>query len=75
MSIEEKVKAIIEKIKPALQADGGDIELVEVTKAGIVNVRLQGHCAHCPMSQITLKQGVEAAIKKEISKIKEVIAV
>lgn len=73
--MKDKVQAIIEKIRPSLQMDGGDIELVEVTEDGIVKVRLQGHCAHCPMSLITLKQGVEAAIKKEISEIKEVVAV
>jgi len=75
MTIEEKVKKVIEKIKPALQADGGDIEFVSVTPEGVVMVRLQGHCSHCPMSQITLKQGVEVAIKEEIPEIKEVVAI
>ena len=74
-TLNDKVKEIIESIRPMLQNDGGDIELVEVTDDGIVKVRLQGACAHCPMSQITLKQGVEAAIKKEVPEVKEVVAV
>lgn len=73
--MKEKIKKIIEKIRPMLQMDGGDIELVEVTDDLTVKVRLQGACGHCPMSQITLKKGVEAAIKKEIPEIKEVISV
>ena len=73
--MKEKIEKVIEKVRPSLQMDGGDIELVEVTDDGIVKVRLQGACAHCPMSQITLKQGVEAAIKKEVPEVKEVISV
>lgn len=75
MGIEERVKKVIEKIRPALQADGGDVEFVQVTQEGVVMVRLQGHCAHCPMSQITLKQCVEVEIKKEIPEIIEVVAI
>jgi len=56
--------------------DGGDVELVEVDeKKGIVKVRLIGHCAHCPMSQMTLKMGIEAEIKKGVKGVKEVVAV
>ena len=73
--MKEKVQKVIEKIRPSLQMDGGDIELVEVTEDGVVKVKLQGACAHCPMSTITLKQGVEAALKKEIPGVKEVISV
>jgi Fe-S cluster biogenesis protein NfuA len=69
--MKEKVKAAIEKIRPMLQADGGDVELVDVQE-GIVTVRLQGACAGCPMSQMTLKNGIEKILKKEIP---EVVAV
>jgi Fe-S cluster biogenesis protein NfuA len=70
-----KVQKILDEIRPSIQLDGGDIELVDVTGDGIVKVRLQGHCAHCPMSSITLKMNVEARLKKEIPEIKEVVAV
>jgi len=73
--MKEKVKKIIEKIRPALQMDGGDVELVEVTDDGVVKVKLRGACAHCPMSALTLKHGVEEAIKKQVPEIKEVVAV
>jgi len=68
----EKVKLSMDKIRPALQADGGDVELVEVTDEGIVKVRLTGACAGCPMSQMTLKAGVERMLKKDIPEIKSV---
>lgn len=72
----EKIQKVIEKIRPSLQQDGGDIELVEVLEQeGIVKVKLQGACAHCPMSTLTLKNLVEAQIKKEVPEIKEVISV
>ena len=64
----------INKVRPSLQADGGDIELVDVID-GIVKVRLKGACAGCPMSQMTLKMGVEAYLKKQISDVKAVEAV
>jgi len=70
-----KVQDVIDKyIKPLLQADGGDIELIDVTKDGIVKVRLTGACSGCPMSQITLRQGVENALKEHIKEVKEVIS-
>jgi len=71
----DKVQAVLNKIRPALQADGGDIELVDVTPDGVVKVKLTGACGCCPMSQMTLKMGVERAIKKEVPGIKEVVAV
>ncbi|MFB3895981.1 MAG: NifU family protein [bacterium] len=71
--MKEKVTAVIEKIRPALQADGGDIELVEVTE-GTVKVRLTGACGHCPMSQMTLRNYVEQIIKQEVPEVKEVVA-
>lgn len=71
----EEVKAILEQIRPALQADGGDVELVEVTDDGIVKVRLVGACGHCPMSTMTLKMGIERTIKEKVPGIKEVVSV
>ena len=70
----EKVERVIEKIRPLLQRDGGDIQLVDVTD-GIVKVRLQGAGGSCPMSAMTLKMGVEKQIKQEIPEIKEVVSV
>jgi Fe-S cluster biogenesis protein NfuA len=64
----EKVEEAINRIRPMLQADGGDVELVDV-KEGIVTVRLQGACAGCPMSQMTLKNGIEKLLKKEIPEV------
>ena len=68
----EKIEAALEKVRPVLQADGGDIELVEITDDNIVKVRLQGACKGCPMSQMTLKNGVERALLKEVPEIKGV---
>lgn len=70
----EKVEKALNKVRPALQADGGDVELVDVTEDGIVKVRLTGACGGCPMSQMTLKMGIEKAIKAEVPEIKEVIS-
>jgi Fe-S cluster biogenesis protein NfuA len=66
-----KVQAALDKIRPMLQADGGDVELVEVVE-GIVRVRLKGACAGCPMSQMTLKNGIEKVLKKKIPEVKAV---
>jgi len=66
--MKEQVKEVLEKIRPQLQADGGDVELVDVVD-GIVKVRLRGACAGCPMSQMTLKNGIEAVIKEEIPEV------
>lgn len=70
----EKVEKALETIRPALQADGGDVELVDVTE-GIVKVRLKGACGGCPMSQLTLTRGVEATIKKVVPEVIRVEAV
>jgi Fe-S cluster biogenesis protein NfuA len=70
--MKEKVEKVIEEIKPMLQADGGDIELVDVTEDGVVEVRLTGACGSCPMSSYTLKMGVEQRLKEKIPEIKEV---
>lgn len=71
-----KIKKTIEKIRPSLQADGGDLQYVNFDqKTGVVKIELMGHCAHCPMSQITLKEGIEKEIKKIVPQVKKVIAV
>jgi Fe-S cluster biogenesis protein NfuA len=70
----EKVEAAIGKIRPMLQADGGDIELVDVEE-GVVKVRLQGACAGCPGAQMTLRMGVEKEVKKAVPEVKRVEAV
>ncbi len=72
--MKEKIEAALKKIRPMLQADGGDIELVDVSKDGVVKVKLTGACGCCPMSQMTLKNAVEQKLKKEVPGIKEVIA-
>lgn len=74
INIEEKIKESLDTIRPSLQADGGDIKFVSFNeKTGVVKVSLVGMCAHCPMSQITLKEGVEAILKKEVPGVKEVV--
>ncbi len=72
--MKEKVEKALDKIRPALMADGGGIELVEV-KDDVVKVKLTGACGGCPMSQMTLKMGIERHLKNEIPEIKEVVAV
>ena len=73
--MKEKIEAALNKIRPALQADGGDVELVEVASDGVVKVRLTGACGGCPMSQMTLKMGIEVKLKDEVPEVKEVIAI
>ena len=72
--MEEKVRAVIEEIRPALQADGGDIEFIGL-EGTVVKVRLQGACSGCPHAAMTLKQGVEVRIRESIPEITEVVAV
>jgi Fe-S cluster biogenesis protein NfuA len=73
--LESKIKNVLEQIRPYLQSDGGDIRFVELTEDNVVNVELTGACGSCPYSIITLKNGVETAIKKAIPDIKAVEAV
>jgi Fe-S cluster biogenesis protein NfuA len=73
--MEEKVKEVIEQIRPFLKADGGDVEIVEITGDGTVKVRLTGACGHCPMSTMTLKMGIEKRLKESVPEVKEVVAV
>ena len=74
-SFEEKVKDVIEAIRPNLQSHGGDIEFVSTEADSIVQVRLQGACAGCPSAAMTLKMGVERLLKEKVPEVKEVIAV
>jgi Fe-S cluster biogenesis protein NfuA len=73
--MKENIENALNKIKPSLQADGGDVELVEVTEDGVIKVRLTGACGGCPMSQMTLKMGIEKILKEEVPGVKEVVAV
>ncbi|OGO41471.1 MAG: hypothetical protein A2137_03850 [Chloroflexi bacterium RBG_16_58_8] len=70
----EKVEAALDKVRPALQADGGDVELVDV-KDGVVTVRLTGACGGCPMSTMTLRMGVERVLRQELPEVKKLVAV
>ncbi len=72
--MKEQVEAALEKIRPALQADGGDVELVGVDE-GVVSVKLTGACNGCPMAAMTLKMGIERVLKGQIPEVKEVVAV
>jgi Fe-S cluster biogenesis protein NfuA len=74
-TVREKVEEALKAIRPGLQADGGDVELVEVTEEGVVKVRLKGACGGCPMSQLTLKQGIERRLKASIPGVKSVESV
>ncbi len=71
----DKVQAALDQIRPMLKRDGGDAQLIEVTPDGIVKLKLVGACGHCPMSQMTLKMGIEKRLKEQIPEVKEVIAV
>jgi len=71
----EKVERVLTEIRPSLQAHGGDVELIEVTEEGIVKVKLSGACNGCPMATLTLRNGIEDILKKEIPEIKSVEAV
>jgi Fe-S cluster biogenesis protein NfuA len=73
--LETKVRNVIEQIRPYLQADGGDISFVELTGENVVNVELHGACGSCPFSRMTLKSGVEDAMKKALPEIKSVEAI
>ena len=74
-SFEDKVKDVIEAIRPNLQGHGGDIELLGVDEDNTVRVRLQGACSGCPGAKMTLKMGVERMLKEQIPEVKEVVAV
>lgn len=73
--MEDKVSAALEDVRSSLQADGGDVELVEVTEEGVVKVRLTGACGNCPMAQMTLKMGIEKYLKEKVPEVVEVVSV
>lgn len=73
--MKEQVKASLENIRSMLQADGGDVELVDVSDDGVVKVKLTGRCGSCPMSQMTLKMGVERQLKQDVPGVREVVSV
>jgi len=73
--VQEKVEKALMKVRSFLQADGGDVELVEVTEEGVVRVKLTGACGGCPMASITLKTGIEKTLKEEVPEVKRVEAV
>ena len=71
----QKIKKALAKIRPSLQADGGDVELIEVSEEGVVKVRLTGACGGCPMATMTLKAGIERVLKKEVPEVERVESV
>jgi len=73
--MKEQVQEVLNMVRPALQADGGDVELVDVTDDGVVSVKLTGACGSCPMSTMTLKMGIEKTLKEKIPGVKEVVQV
>ncbi|MCL2128628.1 MAG: NifU family protein [Treponema sp.] len=73
--LEEQVKAALDNVRPSLQADGGDVEFVSLDDDGTVSVKLTGACGSCPMSQMTLKMGIENYLKKEIPQVTAVVGV
>ena len=73
--MKEKVLAVLDEIRPGLMADGGNVELVDVSPDGVVKVKLVGACGCCPMSQMTLKSGIERVLKARLPEIKEVVGV
>ncbi|MEZ4598536.1 MAG: NifU family protein [Syntrophotaleaceae bacterium] len=70
--MKDKVQEVLDMVRPSLQADGGDVELVDITDDGVVKLRLKGACGSCPMSTMTLKMGIERALKNAIPEVREV---
>jgi Fe-S cluster biogenesis protein NfuA len=75
MELKEKVQKALDKVRPSLKADGGDVQLVDVGNDGIVKVKLMGACGGCPMSQMTLKMGIEKVLKQSVPEVKSVVSV
>jgi len=71
-TLREKVQQALEKVRPSLQADGGDVQLVDVSDDGVVKVQLTGACGSCPMSQMTLKMGIEKILRQNVPEVKRV---
>ena len=74
-SVRQRVEEALDRIRPAIQMDGGDVQLVDITEDGRVTLQLMGACGGCPMSTLTLKAGIERAIRAEVPEVKEIIAV
>ena len=74
VNMKEKVKALLNDVRPNLQADGGDVELIDISEDGIVKVKLLGACSGCPMAQMTLKMGIEKYLKERIPEVTEVVS-
>ncbi|MEC9492120.1 NifU family protein [Flexistipes sp.] len=72
--MKERVEEVLQKVRPSLQADGGDVELIDVSDEGVVKVQLTGACGSCPFSTMTLKHGIEMRLKEAIPEVKEVVA-
>jgi Fe-S cluster biogenesis protein NfuA len=75
MSLKERVEEVLNAVRPTLQADGGDVDLLDVSEDGIVKVQLTGACGSCPFSTMTLKHGIEARLKEMVPEVKEVISI
>jgi Fe-S cluster biogenesis protein NfuA len=75
MTLKEKIETALQKVRPSLQADGGDVQLVDVAEDGTVKVKLMGACGGCPMSQMTLKMGIEKILKQNVPEVKGVVSV
>jgi len=73
--MKDKIQEVLDQVRPGLKADGGDVELVDVTADGVVKVRLVGACSGCAMSQMTLKMGIERILKEKVAGVKEVVSV
>ncbi len=71
----EQIEAALNKVRPMLQRDGGDVEFVDVTEGGVVQVRLKGACGGCPMATMTLKNGIEKILKEQVPEVTQVIAI
>ncbi len=71
--MEDKIKSVLDRVRPALQADGGDVEFIDFND-GVVTVRLKGACGSCPMAAITLKQGIESRLREAIPEVKSVVS-
>ncbi|MFC1825597.1 NifU family protein [Thermodesulfobacteriota bacterium] len=73
--LKEKIESALDKVRPALQADGGDVQFVDVDEEGVVKVKLTGACGGCPMSQMTLKMGIEKVLKQNVPEVDRVESV
>jgi len=74
-SVRDRVQSVINWLRPIIQSDGGDLELVDVTDEGVVQVRFHGACVGCPSSSVTLRQGIERNIREKVPEVREVLAV